>query len=188
MFLLHQVNALNMLPCQSWIQTLVHFENPQKPREQQSPPSGSFQTKGGSWASERWKPTNKVSRRIMAMTDIIYLGVTGTDTYWGDPGRDHAPTRCSNYQRLLWRLQDHRSHRWGRLLPWEHNRSFDWQDTWFLFRLINGRWIRSKLLECHNSQVYASECESNSSSPDMCLCWGSVNLVFCGDWLTSSLL
>lgn len=39
------------VPCQSWPQTSVHFWSQQKQLEQQSPPLGSFQTKGNSWAS-----------------------------------------------------------------------------------------------------------------------------------------
>lgn len=52
---------------------------------------------------------------------LMALSVIALDTYWGDAGRDHAPTGRPNHQRRRPRLQHSGGHGGGRLLPWEHN-------------------------------------------------------------------
>lgn len=76
---------------------------------------------------------------------LMALSVIAMDTYWGHPSRDHTPSSRSNHQRLRLRLQDSGSHGGGRLLPYEQDKSFDWQDRRLAFRLISVRGTSRKL-------------------------------------------
>lgn len=171
-----EINAFNGLPHQSWAQTSLNFESRHKQPVQRSPPQGSFQTKGGSWAPGRENTTircnlanGKVTsaewimdtvktlvKRELAMQTVrgispqqfilMALSVIAPDTHRGHPRRDHAPTSRSNHQHLRPRLQHSGGHGGWRLLPWQHNKSLDWQDWRLQFRLNNVSRTRRKLL------------------------------------------